>query len=341
MKEWRTMNFNKEEFEEMKDMKILILDSALPRGGFEKNLAKLVFADCNNEYYFSTDDLTEEQLEEIEVIFGDAKVILRRILNLTNPQLKWIQTFSAGVDYLPMTELLDRQILLSNASGVHAEPIAETTFGTILAHFRGIKQSFEKQLSKDWRQADVSYKIIRGKKMVVIGTGHIGERIGKLGQAFGMTTIGINHSGHSVPGFKKTMALDQLAAAVIDADVLVNALPLTDETRSFYDKQFFTKLTAAPMFINIGRGPSVVTTDLIAALNQGKLSAASLDVTDPEPLPPDSPLWQMKNVLITPHISGIYQEYAEDVIQIFQENLEQYRQDRTLSRNKVDLDRGY
>ncbi|MCH8632429.1 NAD(P)-dependent oxidoreductase [Lactiplantibacillus plantarum] len=304
-------------------------------------MAKLVFADCNNEYYFSTNDLTEEQLEEIEVIFGDAKVILRRILNLTNPQLKWIQTFSAGVDYLPMTELLDRQILLSNASGVHAEPIAETTFGTILAHFRGIKQSFEKQLSKDWRQAGVSYKIIRGKKMVVIGTGHIGEWIGKLGQAFGMTTIGINHSGHSVPGFKKTMALDQLAAAVIDAYVLVNALPLTDETRNFYDKQFFTKLTAAPMFINIGRGPSVVTTDLIAALNQGKLSAASLDVTDPEPLPPDSPLWQMKNVLITPHISGIYQEYAEDVIQIFQENLEQYRQDRTLSRNKVDLDRGY
>lgn len=166
-------------------MNILILGSALPPGSFEKALATMVVADCNNEYYFFTDDLTEEQLEEFEVIFGDVKGILRRILNLTNPQLKWIRTFSARVDYLPMNPLVDRQILLSNASGIHAEPIAETACGTILVYLRGIKQSVEKQLSSDWRQADVSYNIIRGKKIIVIGTGHIGERIGELGQAFG------------------------------------------------------------------------------------------------------------------------------------------------------------
>lgn len=321
-------------------MKILVLGGALNHEGSEKALAPLT-ADQNNEYYFPADDLTAEQLGEIEVILGNAKGILKRIFNLADPQLKWIQTFSAGVDYLPMTELADRKILLSNVSGIHAEPIAETVFGMILAHVRGIKPAVENQLNNDWQQADLSYTVIRGKKMVVIGTGHIGARIGALGQAFGMTTVGVNHSGHPVSGFDKTLALDQLRAAVKDADVLVNALPLTDETRAFYDEQFFAKLTAAPMFINIGRGPSVVTADLIEALKQGKLSAAGLDVTDPEPLPADNPLWQMKNVLITPHISGLYQAYAADVVQIFQENLEQYRKYGTLARNQVDLSRGY
>lgn len=156
-----------------------------------------------------------------------------------------------------------------------------------------------------------------------------------------MTTVGVNHSGHKATGFAKTRSIAHLDETVLNADVIVNTLPLTDETKGLYNENFFTQLTNSPLFINIGRGLSVVTGDLIKALKQGQVGVAGLDVTDPEPLPSDSELWQMENVMITPHVSGSYEEYVRDVVDIFAENLYQFKENETLARNEVNLERGY
>lgn len=321
-------------------MKILVLGGTLNHEGAKDALKKLA-AESEHEYFFANDELSDQQLAEIDILLGNATGILDRIFSLEKPQLKWIQAFSAGVDYFPLDQLAKRQILLSNVSGIHAEPIAETVLGMMLSHFRGIKDAVVQQQKNHWQPADFGYTVLSDKKLAVIGTGHIGTRIAELGQAFRMETVGVNHSGHPADGFNQTLPLSQMTEAVKDAAVIVNTLPLTDETRGLYDAEFFAALETAPLFINIGRGPSVVTDDLVAALKAGQVSAAGLDVTAPEPLPEDSQLWQMDNVLITPHVSGLYQEYAQDVIKIFKENLQQYEVDGTLVRNEVDLKKGY
>lgn len=321
-------------------MKVLILGGALNHEGADSAFAKLT-SQTDDDFIFNRDDLTDEELAEVEVILGSAPGVLERIFSLPSSNLKWIQAFSAGVDYYPLEQLAKRKILLSNVSGIHAEPIAETVFGLILGQLRGIKAAVENQQHSNWDPDSSHYMVLSGKKLAVFGTGHIGTRVAELGRAFKMETIGVNHSGHRATGFEQTEAINELGPAVLNADVIVNTLPLTRKTHSLYDSAFFAKLTAAPLFISIDRGPSVVTEDLIKALNDGQVGAAGLDVTDPEPLPSDSPLWHMKNVTITPHVSGLYQEYVRDVVHIFKENLYQYKKDGTLARNEVDMKKGY
>lgn len=321
-------------------MKILILGGALDHADSDGALHELTSL-TNDEFFFNSEELTDDQLAQVEVILGSAPKVLERIFSLPQSQLKWIQAFSAGVDYYPLDELKKRGILLSNVSGIHAEPIAETVIGMMLAQIRGLKSAVQNQQQNIWQSNGANYTLLRDKKLAVFGTGHIATRIAELGQAFKMTTVGVNHSGHKATGFAKTQAITHLDETVLNADVIVNTLPLTEETKSLYNETFFAQLTNAPLFINIGRGLSVVTNDLINALKQGQVGAAGLDVTDPEPLPSDSELWQMENVMITPHVSGLYEEYVRDVVDIFAENLHQFQENETLARNEVNLEKGY
>ncbi len=322
-------------------MKILALGGALDHEGTKQAFARLE-NDEDDQIYLDDSDLTDKQLSQIDILLGIKPGVLDRFFRLQESRLKWIQAYSAGVDYFPLAELEKRGILLSNVSGIHAEPIAETVLGLMLSQFRGLNCATINQLKSTWQPASSSYALLSGKTLVVFGTGHIGERVAELGKAFKMNVVGVNHSGHPVAAFSKTIAInDNEDPSLVNADVIVNALPLTKETTAFYDSQFFNRLESAPMFINIGRGPSVQTADLLAAVKTGKLGSAALDVTDPEPLPADDPLWQTPHVTITPHVSGMYHEYSSDVIRIFQQNLRQFKKDGTLARNQVDLDKGY
>ncbi|GBG94689.1 D-3-phosphoglycerate dehydrogenase [Ligilactobacillus salitolerans] len=322
-------------------MKILVLGGNLIHEGANEAFAQFEER-TEDQVIFANESLTDEELSQVDIVLGNKAEMVERILSLPHSRLKWIQAFSAGVDYYPLAKFAHQGILLSNASGIHAEPIAETVFGIMLSQMRGIKEAVLNQADSKWDPSAGKFTLLSGKKMVVFGTGHIGSRIGELGQAFKMETIGINHSGHAAAGFNSTLPISEAAdPAIVQADVIVNALPLTKETKGFYDQKFFAKLKRSPLFVNIGRGPSVVTADLISALENGQVGEAGLDVADPEPLPADSPLWQMPNVLITPHVSGSYSNYVEGVLEIFEENLRQYHQDGTLVRNEVDLQKGY
>jgi len=175
----------------------------------------------------------------------------------------------------------------------------------------------------------------------VVGLGGIGTEIAWRANGLGMTVIATRNSSRPGPDFVEYVGLsDELPALAARADVIVNALPLTSATTGIFDRAFFDKAKPGAIFISVGRGGSTVTADLIAALESGKLYGAGLDVTDPEPLPADSPLWAMSNVIITPHVSAASADSMKRVAAIAAENLRRYVDGGRLL-NIVNMKAGY
>lgn len=322
-------------------MNILV---AAPNTNFDIDKIKTNFKENgnfdNDNIYYEDESLSKDILDSIDILVGHNKEILDKILSSNNSQLKWIQALSAGVDYYPLDQLRAKDIYLTTVSGIHAEPISETVIGMILGNYRAINEAARKRL---WYQPNKMPKMIDGKHAVVFGTGHIGGRIAELLDSFGAETIGVNHSGHSAKGFAQTVNMDNVMNddRVLNADIIINALPLSDSTYHYYNEKFFNALNNQPMFISIGRGPSTVTNDLVNALYNQQLSSAALDVTDPEPLPADNPLWKMDNVLITSHISGLHAEYMDESLAILDENMQAFNNNGKPNKNLVNLIEGY
>ncbi len=180
-----------------------------------------------------------------------------------------------------------------------------------------------------------------GRTIFVVGLGGIGTEVARRANALGMTVIAIRNTPHEKPLFVSEQGLSgDLRAFAGRADVIVNCLPLTPETRGIFDKAFFNAAKRGALFINVGRGASVVTADLVAALEDGRIGGAGLDVTDPEPLPADHPLWHAPNVLITPHVSALVASSDEPRWLIVRENLRRFAAGARLL-SEVDVQRGY
>lgn len=281
-------------------------------------------------------------VENIEIVYGwnKDKVQQAGLLETEDSQLKWIQVSSAGVDYMDLAHLKEQGILLTNASGIHSVPIAESVFGMLLAYGRKIQQAVVDQAQHIWRD-DQKLVELSGKTMMIVGTGHIGKEIGRLAKAFNMNTIGINRSGREVEYMDKIYQQPDLVDYVEEADVVINILPLTSETEHYFDEKVFSHMKEGTLFINVGRGPSVNTEDLIQALDDGKISFAGLDVFETEPLEKENSLWDRKDVLITPHISGNAEHYNTRLFEIFEENLCAYAEGKELPKNLIDYEKNY
>lgn len=280
-------------------------------------------------------------IENIEIVYGWDKVKAEEAgLLETEGQLKWIQVASAGVDYMDLDTLKERSILLTNASGIHSVPIAESVIGMLLAYCRKIQQAVVDQSQHHWRE-DQRLIELSGKTIMIVGTGNIGKELGRLSKAFNMKTIGINRSGREVEYMDHIFRQPDMIDHLKKADVVVNILPLTSETKAFFDQKMFAEMKEGTLFVNVGRGPTVNTQDLIQALDDGKVSFAGLDVFETEPLPEDSPLWDRKDVLVTPHISGNAEHYNTRLFNIFEENIQAFVEGEELPRNLVDYDKSY
>lgn len=294
----------------------------------------------NYDIRWQGDDLTPTDLANIEIVFGWPKELGKEILALPTHSLKWIQATSAGVDYLPLSTFKENDILLTNGSGIHSIPIAESVLGMLLAHVRVIKASVNAQREKTWL-TDPDYDELYGKKMLIIGTGQIGQRLANVATALGLDVYGVNRSGRQLPNFSAVYPQSDYLSVLPSMDIVVNILPLTPETTNFYDKSFFDQTKIGAYFINVGRGSSVDTEALINALNKGQLSFAGLDVFESEPLAAESPLWEMEHVLITPHVSGLARHFSARVTEIFSDNLSAYQATGRVVRNEIDLTTGY
>ena len=275
-------------------------------------------------------------LKEAEVVVGNISV--EDVLEAGH--LQFLQATSAGVDQYTENPAFPRDIALANVSGAFGGIIAEHILGGILTLYRRFPAYYEQQKQGLWKDAG-SENSLEGKTAVVLGTGDIGRETARRLKAFGVKTIGIRRrSCCPVDYFDEVHKSDELDEVLPLADILVGCLPRTPETTGLLDKRRLSVVKKGALFVNVGRGSLVVTDALVEALRSEKLFGAVLDVTDPEPLPPDHPLWKMKNVLITPHISGIGFGHTgrveEKIADICCGNLKAYLEGRPL-RNLVNL----
>lgn len=285
-------------------------------------------------------DLDPSELKEAEIILGWSPLVTEHALHQDSP-LKWIQVWSAGVDNLPFAELQQKNIQVTSANGVHAIPITEIILGMMLSHSRWLRQAMLYQQQAEWKNPGKALPELHGKTAVIVGVGEIGTETARVLKALGMRTIGVRRSGKDVPHVDRMYDMSRLHEALSQGDYVINILPLTDETRHIYDQNTFNHFKTDACFVNVGRGPSVNTVALLAALQSDKIAFAALDVFEEEPLPANHPLWGMDNVLITPHIAGSTEQYTQRALDIFIKNLEAYVAGKTLPLNLVDYSHKY
>ncbi|MCG8514151.1 MAG: D-2-hydroxyacid dehydrogenase [Halanaerobiales bacterium] len=258
-------------------------------------------------------------------------------------KLKWIQSWSAGVDQFTEPEslkyLIDNNIKLTTMSGVHGNIIAEHVMGLVISLSRKLYKFYWQQKNQQWQWIKVDQ--LEDRVMAIIGLGSIGQEIAARARAFKMKIIGVKRdTGTRIPNIDHLYSHDELLTVLKEADYVVVAVPLTDETHQMIGEDEFRVMKNSACFINISRGQVVDEEMLIRALEEGHIAGAGLDVFTEEPLPPDSPLYKLDNVLITPHIAGVFPAYDQKAIKIFLENLKRFKSGSPLL-NLVDYNRGY
>ncbi len=239
----------------------------------------------------------------------------------------------AGVGHLPLDAFEERGIAVTNASGVHGPNISEYVIGSMLTFAQGLHRGWQQKQRREWR----SFKTgeLAGSTVTVVGLGAIGQAILDRLPSFDVETIGVRYSPEKGGPADEILGFDELHDALARTDYLVLACPLTDETEGLIDKAALETLPAGAVLVNIARGAVVDTDALVGSLQRGDLGGAALDVTDPEPLPQDHPLWTFSNVLLTPHNAGATPDYYERVADILEENVARLDDDRELQNRVV------
>jgi len=248
--------------------------------------------------------------------------------------LKWVQIFRAGFDDLPLDEIRKRGIILTNVRGIHKIPMSEYTMGMILMLAHRFLEYRQNQLNNNWDRSIQAEELFE-KTLGVVGTGSIGAEICRRAKAFGMHTIGINTRGTLVDGVDEVLPPQSLHELLSASDYVVVTVPLNDGTRGMIGRAEFEAMKPTACFVNISRGEVVDEEALIEALRGRRIKAAVLDVFQKEPLPPESELWKLDNVIITPHISALSPRYTERAFEVFTRNLDAYINGRELF-NKVE-----
>lgn len=240
-------------------------------------------------------------------------------------------------------EILDKPFILTNTQHTSGPPIADHVIALMTMLTRGLHNFHTYQLQGVWKDRPIEVPMLElgGKTMLVVGLGGIGTEVAKRANALGMRVLAIRNSSRVGPDFVDYVGLsDELHELAAQADVIVNALPLTTATRGLFDASFFDVAKRGAYFISVGRGESTVTNDLVAALKDGRLTAAGLDVTDPEPLPEGHELWRLPNVVITPHVAATTDQGRWRRWLVTRENLRRYVNGEKML-NVVDVARGY
>ncbi len=253
--------------------------------------------------------------------------------------LRWIQAASAGVEDLLFEAMIKSPVVLTNARGVFDDAMAEYVMGLLLLFAKGLPGVLERQRRREWRPRDSEQ--LAGRRVLVVGVGSIGHAIGKRCKGAGMTVRGVGSTARGRDDvFGLVHGSEELAEACGWADVVVNVLPSTPATRHRFDESIFTAMQPSARFVNVGRGSTVDEEALVRALQQGWIAGAALDVFEREPLPEDSPLWDLANVVVSPHMSADFAGWRETLVELFVENLSRYLTGRPL-KNVVDKDLGY
>ena len=309
----------------------------------QKKTLEQTASDYRFHYHDFTDfnpDLPENRklLDEAEIIIGNVspKVVGRL------EHLKWMQLFSAGANAYTEANTFPEKAVLTNATGAYGLAISEYMLGMTLALQKKLHLYRDNQVQGLW-QDEGNISAISGSKTLVIGLGDIGGSFARKMKALGSYTMGVKRHASAKPDYLDALYLsDQLDDCLPQADIIALSLPETDETRQLLDRRRIGLLKPGAIVLNVGRGSAIDTDALCDALEKGGLGGAGLDVTDPEPLPSGHRLWQMRNALITPHVSGGFRLSAtqEKISDITINNFKRYLAGKPLH-NQVDFKTGY
>jgi phosphoglycerate dehydrogenase-like enzyme len=254
-------------------------------------------------------------------------------------RLKWMHSTAAGVGWTQAPAILSHPAIVTN-SRIHAAQISEHLFGLLLMLRHGLHEALGHQRQHAWRSPAGPIRTLPGKTLCILGLGTIGRRCAQIGAAMGMRVVGVQRNPRPTDHVEQVLSPGQLTEALAQADVVMNLLPGTAETEKMIAAPQFDAMPDGAYFLNAGRGQTVDTDALLAALRGGRLAAAGLDVVDPEPLPADHPLWDEPNVLITAHYSGVVDDYFDQTEALFLDNLRCFLAGQPM-RNVVDKRAGY
>ncbi|WP_409291410.1 D-2-hydroxyacid dehydrogenase [Peribacillus sp. SCS-37] len=256
-------------------------------------------------------------------------------------RLKWVQSWSAGVNSFPLSLFEKNGVILTSAAGVHAYPISETIFALMLGLTRNIHAYVRNQQVKTWHHSNLRLEL-HGKTAGILGIGAIGRETAKIAKAFGMKVLGLRYSGKPDEHVDVMYTPEQLHTLLPQCDYLIITLPLTKETEGMIGAEELRLMKPSAFLINIGRGQIIDEPELIRALTHGGIAGAGLDVFENEPLTASSPLWDMENVIVTPHTAGATEYYDERLIdEIFIPNLREYVKGSEPPINAVSYQKGY
>lgn len=282
----------------------------------------------------------ETALDEIEIAVGGFP---RDLIPLAR-NLRWFQQWTAGADWLlRYPETVDLDFVLTSTSGIHAIPISEHILALLLAFGREIHRAVRAQQRRKWIALDQhgSVSELAGKTLVLVGVGAIGARTAEVAAALGVRVLGVRRDpAIAVHGAESMVGPDRLLDLLPEADFVVLIAPLTRETQGMIGERELRAMKPTAYIVNVGRGGLIQEHALIRALQEGWIAGAGLDVFETEPLPQDSPLWSMENVIITSHYGGMTPHYDERAMAIFLDNLQRYRSGQPLC-NVVDKELGY
>jgi D-2-hydroxyacid dehydrogenase (NADP+) len=320
-------------------MKVLIGPNIM---GLEKGIPGLKQAHPEIEFAFCAEQKAlAEAIADADIYMG----WLNREVFPAARQLKWVQSPSTGVNYfLAIPELKDGNVILTGARGTHAACVAESAMAMILAITRGIRDSIQLQPEHKWAMRDLRQKLIEltDLTMGVIGLGSIGKALAKRAHAFDMCIVAVDLFPNDKPEYVDELwGMDRLNDLLAGSDIVVVTVPWTPEVQGMIGAEQIAKMKQSAMLVGISRGGIIDQTALAQALREKRIASAALDVFEPEPLPADSELWDIENLLIAPHIAGGTQYEGKYLLEIFGENLAKFLAGEFPLRNQINKQLGF
>ncbi|MDS0527114.1 D-2-hydroxyacid dehydrogenase [Clostridium sp. SHJSY1] len=318
----------------MRNSNILIL---LPINEKQKRLIESV-SEGSNFIYKTQKEVDKETVQDADIIIGNPPAELIK----ESEKLKWLQLNSAGADAYIKEGILNKDTFLTNATGAYGLAISEHLIGVLLQIFKKLHIYRNNQKLHLWKD-EGEVKSIYGSKILIVGLGNIGEEFAKRVKAFGAYTIGVRRSNTEKPDFIDELYLmDKIDQVLPTVDVVMLSLPSTKETYKMFSRERLSIMKKGAVLLNVGRGNVLDTEALCDLVESEYLLGAGLDVTDPEPLTKEHRIWNIDNIIITPHVSGGYHipETLQKIVEISSENLKKFISGEKLT-NIVDFSTGY
>ncbi len=296
-------------------------ENLLPKSDLEEHFSEIAPGE-EWKVYDNVEAMLEDK-ERIDILLNSIRVKPELFKEFAN--LRWIFSYIAGVDSYPLDLFREREIILTNSSGVHSKNMAEQVIGAMIMISRNFITAGHNRRKKIF--APIPTDELFGRKLLILGPGAIGRELARKAKAFDMYVIGVRNRAVDEPieHFDEVHRINALDELLPEADFVVSILPSTEKTINLFDKSKFSLMHRKAAFINVGRGTLVVEADLAEVLQNKQIRAAYLDVFQEEPLPADSPLWELDNLIITPHNAGTTPFYFDRAMGIFKENLRRFR----------------